>query len=163
MMDWLNVLSDLPKDAISQACDGYLRDQPRVRPTPAEIRQRAHGWLKAKGRISAPRLGSDDDKRLALPKPERTQEEREEGQRIMDRAGFTPKRLDAVRRKRMARDEAELYAADNAERPAHWTETAAPDDPRWEALEKARADNPLIREARERQHAQRMMDEEKSA
>lgn len=38
--DWVNVLSEYSQDAIGHACDSYLRDQPRRRPTPGDIRQR---------------------------------------------------------------------------------------------------------------------------
>lgn len=41
MVDWIRLLSGLPKSSISAACDGYLRDQPRRRPTPGDIANRA--------------------------------------------------------------------------------------------------------------------------
>ena len=75
-------------------------------------------------------MRSDDDKDAALL--------------ALHKAGFTPKRLDMVRRKRMARCEVELYAQDAVDRQPHWSETVAPDSPEMQALRKARADNPLM-------------------
>lgn len=83
-------------------------------------------------------------RRAAMPSPE-------EAQRILHSAGFTPKRIDAVRKNRTALslDEAELAT----ERPKsqHWTETADPDGQAMQTLRKARDDNPMIRAAREAQ------------
>lgn len=56
IVDWLSLLHGLPRDAVNHACQGYLRDQPRRRPAPGEIRQRALGFLEAR-RSSRPCIG----------------------------------------------------------------------------------------------------------
>lgn len=40
MTDWITALGDLPKQAVADACEEWVRNSPR-RPTPAHIRQRA--------------------------------------------------------------------------------------------------------------------------
>jgi len=62
---------------------------------------------------------------------------------IMEMAGFTSKRIDAVRSRPMARSDAELYGENKEYRP-HWTETVAPDSAEMEQLRAARAANPLM-------------------
>lgn len=62
---------------------------------------------------------------------------------IMESAGFTPKRMQAVQARPMARTDAELYAEKRDERP-HWTELVAPDSPEMEQLRRARSANPLM-------------------
>jgi len=60
--------------------------------------------------------------------------------KIMGENGFTDARAKALRRFPMARSQAEadaLYEEWNKPKP-HWSETAAPDDPRWEMLRKSR-------------------------
>jgi len=46
--DWINALIHLPANAITEACSGYLCDQPRRRPTPGDIRHRAENYAKAR-------------------------------------------------------------------------------------------------------------------
>lgn len=41
LTDWVAMLSGMTQAAISHACDSYLRDQPRRRPTPGDIYARA--------------------------------------------------------------------------------------------------------------------------
>lgn len=38
MMDWITALSGFSQDQISAACSQYLRQEPKRRPTPADIR-----------------------------------------------------------------------------------------------------------------------------
>lgn len=38
MMDWIKALSGFSQDQISGACDQYLRQEPKRRPAPADIR-----------------------------------------------------------------------------------------------------------------------------
>lgn len=62
--DWVNALSEYSQSAIEHACETYLRDQPRRRPTPGEIRQRCVSYAdsirsRTKGELS------DDEKRVA--------------------------------------------------------------------------------------------------
>lgn len=141
MMDWIKVLRGLPQQAISASCDGYLRDQPRRRPTPGEIYNRANSWLYATGKVQRPRIGA------ALPKPERAPPDKQRAAEILERAGFTPDHFRAVQKSPMARDRSEL-TDEGPKRTPHWTETAAPDDPRLKALAEARAQNKLMTQAR---------------
>lgn len=60
MTDWLSALDGMPRPAIEHACSGYLRDQPRRRPTPGDIRQRAGSWRPASGGNSRDGLSRDD-------------------------------------------------------------------------------------------------------
>lgn len=39
-MDWIKALSCFSQQQISAACDQYIRDEPKRRPTPADIRER---------------------------------------------------------------------------------------------------------------------------
>ena len=68
---------------------------------------------------------------------------------ILDQHGFTPKRFQAVQNRPMASSETDLYGEDDDSRPTHWSETAPPEDPRWDALRRARAENPLMRASME--------------
>lgn len=147
-------LRSFPKWAVAGAFDDWMAQHHR-RPSPGEI------VMLTKSRVKR----FTDELRYRQPpeEPAREPVDKDAAAEILARAGFDKRRTEAVQSKRMARDEAELYAEDNAERPAHWTETAAPDDPRHEELRKARAENKLIQESRDYQHAERMMGEEKSA
>ena len=50
LADWIESLLPFPHDAIAQATRAYLRDQPRRRPTPGDIRGRAAELSKPKQR-----------------------------------------------------------------------------------------------------------------
>lgn len=137
-------LKSYPKWAVAQAFDEWERTGTR-RPSPADLR------ILAGRSVSAL---SDEVKRrereaaqAAEVEHVRTDDERAAAMRDLNRAGFTPKRMDAVRRKRMASSVAELYAADNTAQPPHWTETVAPDSAEMAALRKARAANQLVQQA----------------
>jgi hypothetical protein len=41
--DWIAVLIDFSRPVIERACDSYIRDQPRRRPTPGDIAAKARG------------------------------------------------------------------------------------------------------------------------
>jgi hypothetical protein len=135
--DWYVVLKGFPIYAINAACVDYLANEPRRKPAPGAIVELCRKVMPR------PRIGADDDERLSLPKPERAPETKARASEIMERAGFTPKRLDAVMRRPMARTEAELYDEKLNNRP-HWTETVAPDSPEMEQLRHARAANPIM-------------------
>jgi hypothetical protein len=76
--------------------------------------------------------------------PGRTDEQRAKAIEVMLKNGFNDKRMDAVKRKRMARSEAELYECGINARVPHWSEGVAADGPEMEALRKARAANPVM-------------------
>ena len=133
-------LTTRPKWAVAKAFDEWERTAAR-RPSPAELNILAGRAIKV---ITDELARRRKEVTPPEPTPERTDDERAAGMLAMERAGFTPKRLDMVRRKRMARSEAELYAQDAVDRQPHWSETVAPDSPEMQALRKARADNPLM-------------------
>lgn len=64
---------------------------------------------------------------------------------ILAAAGFTPKRFAAVAKHPMAGTSEELEK--EPPREPHWSETASPDDPRWDDVRRAREGNPLIQQA----------------
>lgn len=139
--DWADLLEGYPRAAIEDACKSYLRDQPRRKPTPGDICNRAAAF-QAIARRRRPKL---------RPEPEPPACSAEAARDILARAGFTPKRMRALRRAPMARsvDEAEAIAT----RPAapHWTERADPEGPEMAGLAAARDGNEMIRQAREAQ------------
>jgi hypothetical protein len=135
--DWYVVLKGFPIYAINQACVDYLTDEPRRKPAPGAIVELCRKIMPK------PRLGVQDDERMALPRPEKSQEERERASRFLAQAGFTPKRIEAIRSRPMARTHDELFA-ERADERLHWTETVAPDSPEMQQLRKARLANPLM-------------------
>ena len=56
--DWVRALEGQTQDAIERACRGYLRDQPRRRPTPGDIRSRCNGVQQKTGKRAE--LSSDE-------------------------------------------------------------------------------------------------------
>ena len=66
--DWVDILSPFSRDSIEAACSGYLKDQPRRRPTPGDIRQRAAGHREGSGKArdqgDRNKLGFDELKKL---------------------------------------------------------------------------------------------------
>lgn len=59
LKDWAVMLAPFSQKAIASACEGYLREQPRRRPTPGDIRNRAIAW--------AAKNSAKPDDRIALP------------------------------------------------------------------------------------------------
>ncbi|WP_423290086.1 hypothetical protein [Neotabrizicola sp. VNH66] len=66
---------------------------------------------------------------------------------ICARAGFTPQRIEAMRQAPMAGSFAEAEQRQTETDFRHWTETADPDGPEWQALRASRASNPLVQAA----------------
>ena len=60
--DWVEALIPFPQADIERACEDYIRNQPRRRPTPAEIRTRA----QTKARVQRPPVGSQGGDRSTL-------------------------------------------------------------------------------------------------
>ena len=96
MMDWLRLLDGYSKAAIEHACDGYLRDQPRRRPTPGDILARA----KAKDEGDAARRRMAERPPLVLEAPEGPRETvtAEQAERIKLEAGYTRELSETLRR-----------------------------------------------------------------
>lgn len=155
MVDWLTCLHGFEKAHLAHAFDSYLRDQPRRRPTPGDIRQRALAQRKAHldrqkrvGGVHAP-IGS-------LPPPVNPDRaDAEAVDRICRAAGFTASLARALEKRRSATSREEALA--QAERAEHWTSVVAPDGPQMEALRRARDASPLVQEARALQSAQRRL------
>lgn len=82
LVDWIEALDGLPQWAIEEACRVYLRDQPRRRPTPGDIRQRALTFM---ARNAPPALPT--------PEPERERITAARAAEIMAEFGFAPKRI----------------------------------------------------------------------
>lgn len=135
-----------PRWAVAQAFDEWERTGKR-RPSPGEL-----VWLATEAVDRLRKEVQYRDRMAALPRPYKPtpmcEAEKARTNEILSRAGFTPKRFEAVRAKPMAVSRDELEAAETAPRRAHWSELVAPDSPEIEALRKARDANPLIRQAR---------------
>lgn len=78
------------------------------------------------------------------PEHERERVSPEAAKAILEQAGFTPKRFNAVSQRRMATTQEQLDAADKPEAQKHWTETADPDGWEMQSLRKAREGNKLM-------------------
>jgi hypothetical protein len=68
----------------------------------------------------------------------------EAAKRILEQAGFTPQRMEAMKRAPMAMTFADAEGIASAPRRPHWTETADPDGPEMQALRAIRAKNTLM-------------------
>ena len=68
MMDWIKALSGFSQEQIGAACDQYLRQEPKRRPSPADIRifiLESRGHSKSKGqRGDRAKLTNDEAKIL---------------------------------------------------------------------------------------------------
>jgi len=64
--DWITALVGFPRQAIEAACEIYLRDQPRRRPTPGEIAARADGWQQQRARESIGGESASDAQRRVV-------------------------------------------------------------------------------------------------
>jgi len=87
--DWWDVLAPYPEAAVAQACKDYLRDEPKVRPTPGAIRSLAIKAMAADPRLAPPALPKP-------PEPERVRVTPEAAARILHEAGLTPQRMAAI-------------------------------------------------------------------
>lgn len=127
--DWFDTLWDVPQFAVEAACRDYLRSGPRRRPSPGDIRNMAALHLPKPSRKNA------DDLAIEGPRPERVSPEAAAA--MLAAAGFTPRRMEAVRQSPMALSlETAHQRAEVAGK--HWSDDAPPDDPRWRELLKAR-------------------------
>lgn len=128
-------LADMSDATVQWALTEWRRTQDR-RPMPATLRQLC--MLRR----------SEASQQMASRQPKRSE------------ADFRPEISDAERDRRkaviaevaaqcgMVKAGQQLAWPKNSEpehRTPHWSETASPDDPRWQALNKARAANPLTR------------------
>ena len=140
--DWLSCLTSISQRAIENACGAYLRDQPRRRPTPGDIRGRA--------------LDFDRQQRerfvAALPPPppapavERDVLTADRAQSICEELGFTPELRRAVKRFPMAKTSSEAIEGATVNKEPHWVHSATPE--KMEQLAKARAQNAIIQKSK---------------
>lgn len=139
--EYRKALRKYPKWAVAKAYDSWVSQHNR-RPSPGEIAVLAKKHMEPfveeirwRREEEQRRQEWERDKRASTPTPE-------EAQAIMDMAGFTPERIDAIKRAPMATSFES--AEETPERPRHWSETCGPDDPRWEHLNKSRSENMLM-------------------
>lgn len=128
-----------PRWAVSQAFDQWEKTATH-RPTPGHITKLANVALsrirdELKARTPAP---------APEPLPERTEREKKLATARCELAGFTPKRMQALQRNRMASPGDVSIDPVQAERVPHWSETVDPDGPEMRALRKARDSNPIM-------------------
>lgn len=143
---YVRALADIPTWAMHQAFDAWEKTGVR-RPSPAEILILAQRKLQPITDELA-RRQKDHDARIEEERAARSRcPSPEDAARIVDAAGFTPKRLADLRQSPMALTFGEAEAAGAPPKPAHWTETAAPDSRDMERLRAARAANPLVQAA----------------
>lgn len=142
--EFVRAVASSPQWAIEQAFDDWVRTGTR-RPTPGDIVILVGRALKPMTDELARRRKMDaaaEEQRRAQITPERTPEERDRAQRIVDAAGLGLAMRNALARKPMAGSLAE--AAHVEPTKPHWTETADPDGPEMAQLRAARAANPIM-------------------
>lgn len=142
LREHVGALYEFPIWALAEAMDKWVAQHSR-RPAPAELRilaQRAIAPITdeiAERRKQAEAAAVDDEERY------RNRCSPKAAAHILRDHGFTPDRLAAVASgqfNRAARSLSDLDApASGAAKAAHWSDTAAPDDPRWETLKASRA------------------------
>lgn len=143
----MRALRGKPAWAVSKGFDMWVQGYSR-RPTPADIFKLTDAAIAPFTREIADRRKAEA--RQAEPEP-RKPTNKAEAQAIMEKAGFTPKRLEMIRR---APPDVSSFedldrAADRANAKPHWSHTAAPDSPAMQQLQASRDENPLIKAARE--------------
>lgn len=144
---FVRALREIPLWAVLRAFDTWERTMTR-RPSPGDIHVLASRELKPmtdeldrRHRIEMAEAEERRARAASYPTPDEASE-------ILRRAGFTPQRIAAVQSEPMATSFAEAEQR-SVQREPHWTERAAPDDPRMEALRAARASNPLMNQWQE--------------
>lgn len=140
---FVRALEHVPQWAMLRAFDAWDKSSNR-RPTPAEIVILAERELipfvaELKRRREA---AQPQEPRREPPSPEAAAA-------ILEAAGFTAKRMEAVRAAPMASTFAEAEAKASGQGNRHWSETADPDSPEWRALRAARAANALVKPPRQ--------------
>lgn len=152
MLDsYAKALRAYPKWAVAQAFDAWERTGTR-RPSPGEIAILADRAVKEI---------TDELTRRSPPvaqlEPPRPIPSKEAAAEIMARAGFTPAKIEAVRKSPMASSIAQAVERANAPPAPHWTERASQSD--LDDLRKAREANAIIQASREDAAKERGEDE----
>jgi len=143
--EFARALRNVPRWAVAKGFDAWMRTRTR-RPSPAEINIEAQAAIRELTDELAHR------KRMAEPEaPPPPRVDAETAARTLQQHGFTPKRMEAIRKAPMASTFAEALARSEEPPRPHWTETADPDGPAMRALRAARDTNPIVQEARAQQ------------
>ena len=143
MQAFVRALDAVPTWAMLRAFDAWEKGATR-RPTPADIVILAQREMKPFADELARRR-----RQAEAQEPERPKVDAHAAEEILARAGFTPKRLDAVRKAPMARDMDEALTRAAQPPKPHWAEGLAEDHPEMiqlrESRQKALASLPGIR------------------
>ena len=133
MRSFVRALDRIPTWAMLRAFDAWERGATR-RPTPGDIVILAEREMKPLADEMARRARLDAD----MAEPERPKVDAHAAEEILARAGFTPQRMEAVRKAPMARtmDEAMTRAA--APPKPHWSDGLPDDHPDMAQLRKSR-------------------------
>lgn len=141
--EFLRALASYPDWAVQQAFDTWARNRTR-RPSPGEI-------VIEVGAAMRPITDeiSRRQREAERQEPPREVVDKDRADEIMARAGFTPRRMDAVRKAPMARTIEQAEAIADAPPVPHWTETVADpeNDPRMIALRASRAASTVVKPA----------------
>lgn len=140
---YAKALRSFPKWAVAQAFDQWERDKSH-RPSPASLVSLAGAAVK---RMADELKRRKDSAQQDAPREPLSEDQKLEASLIVERAGFTAKRANALRARPMASSFAEVDAVTNKPRRPHWTEIEAPDSPKMRGLRAARAENALIVDA----------------
>jgi hypothetical protein len=149
---FVGALRDKPLWAVIRAFEAWSRTMTR-RPSPAEIVILADRELKPIADELRRRDEAKRDEEAWKREEQRRVPTPEEANAITAAAGFTPARMDAIRKAPMALTFAEAEARQEDTSARHWSDAADPDGPEWRALRAARAANPIIREMQARKAA----------
>lgn len=142
---FVRALRDLPTWAVMRGFDNWEWSSTR-RPSPAEIRMLAEAELRPITDELARRRRIHDEAEAGCQKREAERVDPATAARILAEAGFTPKRMEAVRRAPMAGSMDQAEATVEAEKPRHWSDAADSDSYQMQALRAARAKNTMITE-----------------
>lgn len=140
---FVKALAHVPEWAMNAAFDKWEKSGTR-RPSPGEIVILAERELKPMTDEIARRKAEQG--RIEADEPRANRVTAEVAARIMAEAGMTPERLMAVKRFPLAGSvsEAKAKSAEWDKPNPHWSETAAPDDPRWAQLRASRAASTVV-------------------
>lgn len=139
---FVSALESFPAWAMHAAFDRWERTGAR-RPSPGEIAILASREVAPLYAEIKRRQAETEARQAPAPNPVTA----EAAARILHSAGFTPRRMDAIRSAPMAATFAEAESRTDAPARPHWSETADPEGPEWAALRASRANNALIRKA----------------
>jgi hypothetical protein len=142
--EFVRALSAYPQWAVERAFDDWIRTRNR-RPSPGEIAILASGHLKPLADELARRQREEADSRARAISAQMEKPSPEAARRILESAGFTPQRFEAVKAAPMAGSFAEAEERAAAPKKPHWSEVSDPDGFDMQTLRAARAKNEIMR------------------